>query len=138
MPRGKPMVKGYSLRTLARLAGLLPRTLRFYIARGLVPGPGKAGRAALYGDSHLRQIRAVRRLQNDGLTLAEIAHRLAAPAAQAPHPASEAWRHVRVADDLVLMIREHSAPWRLRQLQRAIADLCRSLDTPTPSKEPSP
>ncbi len=133
-----PAPKRYAFRHLAELAGIPPRTLRFYIARGLVAGPGKAGRGATYGDSHLRQVREVRRLQDGGLTLAEIGHRLAIPAGRAPLPAAEVWRHVRVAEDLVLMVRDPIAPWRLRQIQRAAADLCDRLNTPTPPQESSP
>lgn len=37
------------LAELAQKAGLPGRTIRFYIARGLLPGPLKAGRGATYG-----------------------------------------------------------------------------------------
>jgi DNA-binding transcriptional MerR regulator len=100
-----------------------------------VAGPDKAGRGAAYGESHLRQIRQVRRFQEEGLTLSEIAHRLAAPAASIPRPESDAWRHFNVADDLVLMVREQAAPWRLRQIHRAMAQLRDSLNQPNNKEE---
>ena len=118
----------YSFRQLAEKAGLPPRTLRFYIARGLVSGPDKAGRSTAYRKSHLKQIKQVQRFQDQGLTLAEIAQRLAAPADSAPLPESNVWRHYSVADDLVVMVREQAAPWRLRQIHRAIAHLRNSMN----------
>lgn len=127
--------KRYSFRQLAEMAGIPPRTLRFYIARGLVSGPDKAGRGAAYGESHLKQIQHVRRFQDQGLTLAEIAQRLATPADSASLPESHAWRHYSVADDLVLMVREQAAPWRLRQIHRAIAHLRNSLNKPNNQEE---
>ncbi len=134
----KPDAARFSLRQLAEKAGITPRTLRFYIARGLVSGPGKAGRGADYGESHLKQIQQVRRFQDKGLTLSEIAHRLAAPAGDAPTLPSDAWRHYPVADDIVLMVREQAAPWRLRHIQRAMTQLRNTLNQPDNKQEESP
>jgi DNA-binding transcriptional MerR regulator len=45
---------------------------------GLVPAPDQTGRAARYGEDHLRRIRLIRRLQQQHLPLAEIRSRLSA------------------------------------------------------------
>jgi DNA-binding transcriptional MerR regulator len=71
----------YRLRELANAAGGTPRTVRYYIAQGLLPSPGRLGPHTRYGADHLARLRLVRRLQDEGLSLAEIRERLSdAPA----------------------------------------------------------
>ncbi|KZS60635.1 transcriptional regulator [Mycobacterium kansasii] len=53
------------------------RMIRYYTARGLLPGPGTRGRALTYGRTHLLRLVAVKRLQGKGLSLEEIGDRLA-------------------------------------------------------------
>ena len=124
--RGK---RGYSLRELAARTGAPPRTIRFYIARGLLAGPDKAGRAAVYGAAHLERIRLIRQLQQAGHTLAIIAQRLAQPPGQAV-PTSAAWRHYEIARDVVVTVREDAAPWRVRQIHDALRELRALLNQP--------
>ena len=66
----------YSLGDLARLADVTPRTVRYYVALGLLPSPEAAGPATRYGEGHLARLRLIRRLQRDHLPLAEIRIRL--------------------------------------------------------------
>ena len=66
----------YSIADLARLADVTPRTIRYYVAQGLLPSPESAGPATRYGDGHLARLRLIRRLQRDHLPLAEIRIRL--------------------------------------------------------------
>ena len=68
----------YSLQDLVDLAGVTPRTIRYYIVQGLLPSPGKAGPGAIYTDGHLNRLRLIKRLQREHLPLAEIRSRLAA------------------------------------------------------------
>lgn len=65
-----------SLEELAKRTQCTPRTIRFYIARGLLPGPVKAGRDGFYGEEHVRRMEWIRRWQRQGLTLAESAARI--------------------------------------------------------------
>src|SRR4051794_22811328 len=67
----------YTLADLSRLADVTPRTVRYYIAQGLLPSPDVAGPATRYGEAHLARLRLIRRLQRDHLPLAEIRARLA-------------------------------------------------------------
>jgi DNA-binding transcriptional MerR regulator len=67
----------YSLQELADLAGVTPRTIRYYIVSGLLPSPAKAGPGTTYADGHLHRLRLIRRLQREHLPLAEIRSRLA-------------------------------------------------------------
>src|SRR6185295_264571 len=66
----------YSIADLARLADVTPRTVRYYVAQGLLPSPEAAGSATRYGEGHLARLRLIRRLQRDHLPLAEIRSRL--------------------------------------------------------------
>ena len=73
MPTDAP----YSISDLARLTGLSVRTIRYYLAQGLIPASGESGPGAHYGEGHLGRLRLVRRLQQQHLPLAEIRARLA-------------------------------------------------------------
>jgi len=62
----------YTIAELARLAAVTPRTIRYYVAQGLLPSPGTLGPSSRYGDGHLARLRLIRRLQRRHLPLAEI------------------------------------------------------------------
>ena len=68
----------YTLSDLCGLADVTPRTVRYYIAQGLLRSPGTTGTGARYDDGHLARLRLIRRLQREHLPLAEIRARLAA------------------------------------------------------------
>lgn len=54
------------------------RTIRYYATLGLVDRPALQGRTALYGERHLLQLVAIKRLQaEEGLTLSQVQERLA-------------------------------------------------------------
>ena len=62
---------------LARLAGVTVRTVRYYVAEGLLAPPGGAGPRRVYTDEHLLRLRAIRLLKSEYLPLPEIRRRLA-------------------------------------------------------------
>ena len=66
----------YTITELADLAGVTPRTVRYYLAQGLLPSVGVTGPGAKYDDTHLARLRLIRRLQHEHLPLAEIRRRL--------------------------------------------------------------
>jgi DNA-binding transcriptional MerR regulator len=66
----------HSLTELADLAGVTPRTVRYYLAQGLLPGVGQTGPGSKYDDGHLARLRLIKRLQAEHLPLAEIRHQL--------------------------------------------------------------
>lgn len=66
----------FSLTELADLAGVTPRTVRYYLAQGLLPAIGQSGPGSKYDAGHLARLRLIRRLQTEHLPLAEIRHRL--------------------------------------------------------------
>lgn len=66
----------YTIGELADLADVTPRTVRYYVAQGLLPSPLGAGPGARYDEDHLRRLRFIRRLQAEHLPLAEIRKQL--------------------------------------------------------------
>jgi len=70
------MPTDYSLADLTKLTGVSPRTVRYYIAQGLLPAPTQQGPNARYSELHLDRLRVIRRLQSAHLPLAEIRRRL--------------------------------------------------------------
>jgi len=71
-----PIENEYTLQDLADLTGVTTRTIRFYVAQGLLPSPGRVGPGVTYGPGHLARLRLIRQLQREHLPLAEIRSRL--------------------------------------------------------------
>ncbi len=63
---------GYRVEDLARAAGVSVDTVRYYQGRGLLPPPERHGRVGRYDDGHLERLREIRRLVDEGLTLAQV------------------------------------------------------------------
>jgi DNA-binding transcriptional MerR regulator len=95
----------YALSELADLADVTPRTVRYYLAQGLLPSVGHTGPGAKYDDRHLARLRLIRRLQAEHLPLAEIRRRLdalseddirdLAGSAEPPAPGDSALEYLR-------------------------------------------
>jgi DNA-binding transcriptional MerR regulator len=64
------------LEELAGEAQVAPRTVRYYVQRGLLPAPEFRGRDTQYGRGHLLRLLAIKRLQQAGLPLDAIEARL--------------------------------------------------------------
>lgn len=96
----------YSLTELADLAGVTPRTVRYYLAQGLLPAVGQSGPGSKYDTGHLARLRLIRRLQTEHLPLAEIRRRLdgleaddireLAGGEAAPPPSGSALEYLRI------------------------------------------
>lgn len=71
-----PAAEDYTISELATLAGVTPRTIRYYVSIGLLASPGQSGPGTRYGEGHLARLRLIRRLQREHLPLGEIAQRL--------------------------------------------------------------
>ncbi len=67
----------YSLDELAREVDVTTRTVRYYIAEGLLPPPDSIGRNARYSREHLDRLRVIGQLKEQYLPLKEIRSRLA-------------------------------------------------------------
>ena len=115
---------GFSLSELAKKSGAPERTIRYYISRGLIPGPARGGRGAEYTQEHLDGIRNVRQLQSGGMTLAEIEYQFAQHAGDRRIAiAPESWSMYRISSDVTVQVRDGLSPWRIKQLRSAIARL---------------
>lgn len=132
----------YKLDELARAAGTSPRTVRYYVQRGLLPAPDFKGKDTAYGRAHLVRLRAIRRLQEEFLPLDAIAAELegktereleriaegtdgrrarrvapAAPAAEAPRRSSR-WERIELAGGLELSLAADAPPESRRIAER--------------------
>ena len=116
-----------TLAELAQATGVPGRTIRFYIARGLLPGPGKAGRGATYGREHRERLREIGGLQAKGLTLMEITRRLAGEGVRSAGVEPTVWWQYSIADDVVVNVRAGASPWRLKQIRRYLAQMASGL-----------
>ena len=113
-------------KTLAELSeesGIPARTIRFYIARGLLDGPVKAGRGAVYTAQHLARIEKIKSLQAEGRMLSEIAHVVNQDEPHETGPPPVAWWQHVIHDDVMVWVRGDVSPWRMRQIRAAIDDL---------------
>lgn len=136
-----------SIEELASLAGVTPRTVRYYIAEGLVSRPEGEKRGAHYLRRHLEQLLLVRRWTDAGLSLERVRELIAGapedpPARRAAPGSVEVWSRVTVADGLEVHIepgRAGLAPEQLRSLVRGVTALfrqARAAGAAAPSHEP--
>lgn len=65
--------KDFSIGELSDAASVTARTIRYYVAEGLLAPPEKGGRGATYNEEHLARLRLIRRLKGEYLPLQEIA-----------------------------------------------------------------
>ena len=119
--------KQMKIAELADRAKVSRRTVRYYIARGLLPGPLRAGREAVYGPEHLGHLEKIKELQERGLTLQEIGREMVRPAGQKGPPEPTSWWQYPVADDVVVWVKAGASPWRARRIQRAIAQVAQQI-----------
>ena len=125
----------FSIDALATLAGVTPRTVRYYIAEGLVDRPAGEKRGAHYLRRHLEQLLLIRRWTDAGLSLDRIRELIAGapddPAPRRAPPGSvEVWSRVTVADGLEVQLEPGRAgltPEQVRQLVRGITALYRQV-----------
>ncbi len=149
-----PTETPYTIADLSRLTGLNVRTIRSYLAQGLIPPSGESGPGAHYGEGHLARLRLTKRLQAQHLPLAEIRTQLAtlsddevveAEASTTPvaePPSTSALDYVRgvlgAAED-----RSTPAPgqlpasWSTPRVSR-LARAAPSMSMPMPGPEPGP
>ena len=124
------MAREFSLEQLADASGVPARTIRYYIARGLLKGPTKAGRGAAYTPDHLGRLQQIKRLQTQGRTLGEIEVSLTGDAGSAGGPEASPWWRYELAKDVVVLARADVSPWRSRLIREAARDLAARLAAP--------
>ena len=112
-----------TLAELADAAGIPARTIRFYISRGLLAGPAKAGRGAVYTSVHLKRLEKIKELQGQGRHLSEIKPLMERSTAAPPRYESAAWWQHSIADDVVVWTRGDVSPWRQKQIRDAVDEM---------------
>lgn len=124
-----------TLAELAEASGLAARTIRFYIARGLLSGPIKVGRAAAYTNEHLKRLEKIKKLQAQGLMLSEISRSLAGVTQQRTGAPPSAWWQHAISHDVVVLTRAEMSPWRTKQVREAVDALARNLQQEEPADQ---
>jgi DNA-binding transcriptional MerR regulator len=117
----------YTMADLERTSGIPARTIRYYIANGLLQPAYGRGPTATYDSDHLLRLQYIQRLKDERLPLKEIQERLSeltpddiAMALKVQmEPSAEMWRHVRLHPDLAIQIRDRSPGARSVPLDRA-------------------
>ena len=135
----------YSIEKISTLAGITPRTVRYYIAEGLLEPPAGAKRGAHYLQKHLEQLLLIRRWTEAGLSLERVRELIAGapedPPRRATTPGSvEVWSRMTIADGLELHVEPGRAgltPQQVRALHRGIASLYHQVRSKTDDGTPS-
>jgi DNA-binding transcriptional MerR regulator len=117
----------WTLADLAEATGIPARTIRFYIARGILEGPGKAGRGASYTAEHVARLEAIKRLQAQGRRLSEIAAELHGDGCETAVAEPTMWWQHAIGDDVTVMVKAGATPWRTRQIRAAMEEFARRL-----------
>lgn len=134
----------FSIDELSSLAGVTPRTVRYYIAENLVSRPQGEKRGAYYERRHLEQLLLIRRWTEAGVSLERVRELIAGapedPAPRAAAPGSvQVWSRVTLVDGLELHVepgRSGLAPDQLRALVRGVTALYRQIrNTRNPAGE---
>jgi DNA-binding transcriptional MerR regulator len=128
----------YAIGDLERETGISGRTIRFYIAEGLLPPAYGRGPAATYDPGHLLRLRYIKLLKDERLSLNDIRARLEQLTDEdistaldiTAQPDEETWRRIRLHDQIELHIRQPREADRDFALDRAadlIIDYARSV-----------
>ena len=144
-----------TLAEMTRAAGVSVRTVRYYIAEGLLPPPLGAGRGSVYTRGHLDRLRLIANLKTAYLPLKEIRQRLAGlddvqvrrllatgtaatPATPSPGGAGFEWHHLAGAGEAAHADRHgREEPWQSPPMMMA-ASAHVSPPGPEPPPEPEP
>jgi len=140
----------YKLDELAKAAGTSPRTVRYYVQRGLIPPPSFRGKDSSYSREHLVRLQAIKKLQDAYLPLDAIAAELEGKSIEqieaivreertppepvhhqhmvvvTPTPIPRAWRRVELAKGVELHVAD-DAPLSAKELAEKILNEVSSL-----------
>jgi DNA-binding transcriptional MerR regulator len=108
---------------LADATGIPARTIRFYISRGLLGGPAKAGRGAVYTAAHLERLEKIKALQAEGRHLSEIGPLVEGGLETPPSYPTAAWWQHAITDDVMVWTRGDVSPWRQKQIRDAVEEM---------------
>ncbi|HEY5165204.1 MAG TPA: MerR family transcriptional regulator [Acidimicrobiia bacterium] len=118
---------GWPIDDLARVAGVTARNLRAYQSLGLLAAPRLAGRVGLYDAEHLDRVRAIRRLQARGFSLAGVKELFDA------HDRGQTLEALLGLDPSLLTASADAADARLPRLALVPGPWAQELGTPSPA-----
>ena len=135
LPENSDSPARYSIDELSALAGVTPRTVRFYIAEGLMDRPAGEKRGAHYLQRHLEQLLLIRRWTDAGVSLDRVRELIAGapedpPRRRTPPGSVEIWSRMTLADGLELQLepgRAGLSPEQVRALVRGVTELYREV-----------
>ena len=138
MPTDLSTLSRYSIHDLATLASVPTRTVRFYIAQGLMDRPHGAKRGAWYEDRHLQQLLLIRRWTDAGLSLDRVRELQAgSPEEAPPRPVKpgmvEVWSRVTLADGVEVQLEPSRAgmtPEQVRAFIQGVTEAYRRVREP--------
>lgn len=125
---GVAMNEDMRIDVLSAASGVKPRSIRQYIARGLVSPPSGRTRSATYSASHLADLLTIRKLLLQGMTLDQVKAEMGRAGADAKHAAPNAievgaMRVFEVADGVVLMFNTAKKHLSARAQDLLVADM---------------
>ncbi len=124
-----------TLQELSEASGVPARTIRFYIARGILTGPLRAGRGAKYGPRHVERLERIKQLQSEGRTLVEIGRFLEDAPRAVSLDAPAAWWLYSIGGDVMISVRADASPWRMRRIRAALEELAHTLTADRDDKD---
>jgi len=117
----------YSINDVSELTGATPRTIRYWIARGVLMRPKGVGRSSYYTDDHLERIGEIQQWADDGMTLDEIKIHLQLDDADGVVETKKteqdtlgSWRHLPSPPELLILIRYDLSEDRAREIEEAV------------------
>jgi DNA-binding transcriptional MerR regulator len=128
MPTDPSTPTRYNIHDLATLASVPTRTVRFYIAEGLIDRPHGAKRGAWYEERHLQQLLLIRRWTDAGLSLERVRELQAGSPEEAPprrvKPGTvEVWSRVTLADGVEVQLEPRRAGMTPEQVRAFIQEV---------------
>ena len=114
------MKSEYSISELGQAANVSRRTIRYYIARDILPPPKMAGRNAVYGPEHLDRLKEIGRLKEEGLTLHEIGLRMQGGDVVRERAQSYRAEVFEIAPDVRVEVNSNVSPWRMNRIKRVL------------------
>lgn len=119
----------YKLAELAGTAGVSARTIRYYLAEGVLPPPLGSGKNSHYDDRHLESLQKIKALQDEGYSLKQIRDGVQ-PAI--PAPSGQYWETFPISSEVGLLFFRPLPPsereWWVREI-RAPKDRAAALNT---------
>ena len=118
----------YTIDDLESATGISARTIRYYIAEGLLPAAKGRGKGAAYGPDHLMRLKVIAAMKETNAPLRAIRDRLdglkdaelAAILQIESSPPTDRWRRIQLHPDLELHVRDRAGRERSLALERVV------------------